>query len=266
VEDVEEWKKCFAAFFVLLLSGSVAPARAADQDVPAAVRSQPRPAPDFLFGEPRGSIGFRASWLFARARSDLFDFIQQQLTVDAGDFDTPAVAADVGIAISPRVDAVIGFEFSNVRTSSEYRDFVDNNRQPITQDTELREAGVNGSIRIALTPRGRSVGRLAWIPRRATPYAGAGGGYLWYRFRQRGDFVDVFSPRRTVFSDTLMSQGWTPSAHMFGGVDVRIYQRLFGTVEGRYLWASAPLERSFEGFDPIDLAGARLAAGINFLF
>jgi hypothetical protein len=254
------------AFCVLLIPGSVAGAAADDQNARSTVQSQPRPAPDFLFGEPRASIGIRASWVFARAGSDLFDFIQNQLTIDKGDFDAPAVAIDAGFAVSPRVDVLVGFEFSNARTSSEYREFVDNNRQPITQDTELREANVSGSVRIALTPRGRSVGRLAWIPRRATPYLGAGGGYLWYRFRQQGDFVDVFNPRRPVFRDTLTSEGWTPSAHVFGGVDIRLYRRLFAAVEGRYLWASAQLERSFEGFDPIDLAGARFATGINVLF
>jgi hypothetical protein len=253
--------------FCLALAGSApTPAHASDQDSTAAVLQQTRPAPDFLFGQPRGSIGLRGSWVFARAGSDLFDFVRQQLTIGEKDFNSPAVAVDVGMAISPRVDVLVGFEYSSARTTSEYRDFVDNNRQPITQDTELREAGVNGGVRFALTPRGRRISSLAWIPRRTTPYAGAGAGYLWYRFRQQGDFVDVFNPRRAIFSDTLTSEGWTPSAHVFGGVDVRLYRRLFASVEGRYLWASARLERSFEGFDPIDLAGARFGAGINVLF
>jgi hypothetical protein len=266
VEEVKEWKKCVAAFCVLLVTGGVATAAPADQDIPSPVQSQPRPAPDFLFGEPRGSFGFRVSRVLARTGSDLFDFIQKQLTIDEGDFDSPDVAFDVGFAVSPRVEVILGFEFSQVVTSSEYRDFVDSNRQPITQDTSLFEAIASGSVRIALIPRGRRISRLAWIPRRATPYVGAGGGYLWYRFRQRGDFIDVFSPRLAIFSDTLTSQGWAPTAHVLGGVDVRLYRRLFATVEGRYLWASARLERSFEGFDPIDLAGARLGAGINVLF
>ena len=259
-------RKCLAAFCVLLLPGGVAAGGPADQDAPAPVQSQPRPAPDFLFGEPRGSFGFRVSRVFARTGSELFDFIQKQLTIDEGDFDSPDVTFDFGIAVSPRVEVVIGLEFSNARTSSEYRDFVDTNRQPIYQDTELFQANMSGSVKVALTPRGRRISRLAWIPRRTTPYVGAGGGYLWYRFRQQGDFIDVFSPRGAIFTDTLTSQGWAPSAHVLGGVDVRLYRRLFATVEGRYLWASARLERSFEGFDPIDLAGARLGAGINVRF
>ena len=256
----------FLTLCFVLAWGGVAAAGAADQNNAPAAPEQTRPAPDFLFGEPRGSIGVRARWVFARAGGDLFEFIQKQLTIDEGDFDAPAFAVDVGLAVSPRADVLFGFEFSDAHTRSEYRDYVDSNRRPITQETGLREANLSGSVRIALMPRGRRVSRLAWIPRRATPYAGAGGGLLWYRFQQRGDFIDVLNPRLTVFSDRLTSQGWTPSAHAFGGVDVRLSRRLFVAVEGRYLWASASLERSFEGFDPIDLAGRRLTAGINVLF
>jgi hypothetical protein len=254
------------ALCLVLAPVSAAAAREADQNDAAAAIQQGTGAPDFLFGAPRGSIALRAGWVFASARSDLFEFVQRQLTIDDGDFDAPAFAMDVGVAVSPRIDAVFGFEFSRARVASEYRDFVDNNRQPITQETELREINLSGSVRVALTPRGRSVGRLAWVPRRATPYAGAGGGALWYRFAQQGDFIDVFSPRRAVFTDRLTSDGWTPSAHAFAGVDVLLYRALSASIEGRYLWGSAKLERSFEGFDPIDLTGFRLAAGINILF
>jgi len=121
-------------------------------------------------------------------------------------------------------------------------------------------------VRVALAPRGTAVSRLAWIPGRVTPYVGAGGGMLWYQFTQAGDFIDVRSRNLSVFTDVITSQGWTPSAHAFGGVDVRVHRRTFVAFEGRYLWADAALERRFEGFEPIDLAGLRVSAGINVLF
>ena len=260
------WMRVLVAIWLVLGWGGVVAAAPGDQNGPSPSPRQARPTPDFLFGEPRGSVGVRASWLFARAGSDLFEFVQQQLTIDRQDFNAPAFALDVAAAVSPHADVVFGFEYSDTTTRSEYRDFVDNNRQPITQDTGLREVNVSGSIRMALTPRGQSVSRLAWIPARAVPYAGAGGGLLWYRFQQSGDFVDVFSARRAVFQDTLSSRGWTPSAHVFGGVDVRITRRLYVATEARYLWASASLQRSYEGFEPIDLAGFRLSTGVNLPF
>lgn len=243
-----------AALVLIILLGCAAVARA-------------QGSRDFLFGEPRASIGVRGSWVFAREGSDIFSFVKQHLTIDDGDFDAPAVAGDVGIAIARRVEVVGGVEFSRTAMRSEYRNFVDNNRRPIEQDTQLRALDVHASIRVALAPRGHGVSRLAWIPSRATPYVGAGGGMLWYQFSQAGDFIDALAPPpQPVFTDRFESKGHTPSAHVFGGVDVRLFRGLMGTVEGRYLWANAPLGRRYENFDPIDLAGFRMSAGINMLF
>ncbi|MBM3820078.1 MAG: hypothetical protein FJW14_13820 [Acidimicrobiia bacterium] len=246
---------------LLVLAGTAG--AAAQSAAPPVVQ---RPTPDFLFGEPKGSLGIRGSWLFARAGSDVFDFVQQHLTIDKGAFNTPAIGTDLAVAINPRLDVVVGFDYSQASVASEYRAFVDNNRQPIEQTTRLREANLGGTLRVALVPRGTGISRLAWIPARVTPYVGAGGGALWYEFTQQGDFIDVLSANRAVFTDNFRSTGWTPSAHALGGVGVRIQRRTYVTVEGRYLWAAAPLQRQFEDFDPIDLAGFRLSAGVNVLF
>jgi hypothetical protein len=37
-------------------------------------------------------------------------------------------------------------------------------------------------------------------------------------------------------------------------------------VEGRYLWSDADLDGDFVSFEPIDLSGARIGAGISFSF
>ena len=261
------------AFLVLVLTfgvASIAAASAGDQEpatTPAPSASQPGGRPDFLFGRPRGSVGFRGSWVFARAGSDLFKFVEQHLTVDHADFNAPAFSADVGIALTPRVDAMFGVDVSQVSIASEYRSLVDNNRKPITQDTRLRDVNLAGSIRFFVTPRGRGISRFAWIPAPVVPYVGAGGGLLWYDFTQSGDFVDALAPApQPIFSDLFDSKGWTPSVHAFGGVDIRFSRILFMTLEGRYLWASAKLGRDFQDFDPIDLAGFRLSAGVSVLF
>jgi hypothetical protein len=249
------------AFILFVLA--VATSAAAQSAPPPAVQ---RPTPDFLFGEPRGSLGIRGSWVFARAGSDVFDFVREHLTVDRSAFNMPAIGTDVAFAINPRLDVVFGFDYSQASVPSEYRSFVDNNRQPIEQTTRLKEANLGGTVRVALVPRGTGISRLAWIPTRVTPYVGAGGGALWYEFTQTGDFIDVLSSNLAVFTDHFKSTGWTPSAHALGGLDIRVMRRSYVTLEGRYLWADAPLQRQFEDFDPIDLAGFRLSAGINVLF
>ena len=228
--------------------------------------AQPLPQgdPDFLFERPRGSIGVRGGWLFERAGSDLFTFVNEQLTIEPNDFDAPTLALDIGVAAGSRTEAVFGVEFGGATVRSEYRDFVDNDRLPITQATRLRQANLSASLKLALTPRGQEIGSIAWVPNAITPFVGAGAGALWYEFHQTGDFVDFLD--LSVFNETFRSRGWAPSAHVFGGVDVKIARRLFLTGEGRYLWSRAELGPDFTSFEAIDLTGFRLTAGINYLF
>lgn len=232
--------------------------------LPARLSAQPPPNPDFVFGRPKGSLVVRSGWLFARTGSDLFDFVQSQLTIGRNDFNAPALAVDIGAAASGRVDVLFGFEYSRATINSEYRHLVDNNRLPIAQRTRLQQMNLSTSAKIALIPRGREVGRLAWIPRPVAPYVGAGAGFLRYDFDQSGDFVDFVD--LSVFGATLRSSGWTPSTHVFAGADIKLRRRLFLTAEARYLWARAPLGQDFSGFDRIDLSGAKVTAGVNVLF
>jgi hypothetical protein len=227
-------------------------------------RAQPQGDPDFLFGPPGRSVAVRGGWLFERANSDLFDFVREELTLEPNDFDALTLAFDLGVALGSRTEAVFGFEVGGKTVQSEYRDFVDSDGLPITQATRLRRANLSGSLKLALTPRGQEIGRVAWVPSAVIPYVGAGAGALWYEFDQTGDFVDFLD--LSVFSDTFRSSGWAPSAHVFGGVDIKIARQLFFTVEGRYLWSQAELDPDFSSFEPIDLAGFRLTAGINYLF
>jgi len=217
-----------------------------------------------MFGRPRASIAVRGSWVFARAGSDLFAFVTDQLTIQSKDFNAPAVGVEVGVAIGSRMEVLGGVEYSASKTSSEYRRFVDNLNLPITQDTQLKNVHVSGSLKISLRPRGESLSRLAWVPRAVAPYVGAGAGAVRFDFIQSGDFVNFVDS--SVFSDVFESTGWAPSAHVFGGADVHVYHRLFLQLEGRYLWSSGKLGSDFIGFDPIDLAGLRMTAGVSVLF
>lgn len=253
-----------AGLAALALSSAAALPAAAGQQ-PSAALSQPDPrTPDFLFGRPKGSVGLCGSWTFASAGSDLYDFVARELTIDRHDFDSPGIGFTAAMALGPRLDAQAGVEWHKTTIGSEYRNFVDNNFLPIAQSTSLRTLALTGSVRYALAPRGRDVSRFAWVPSRLVPYVGAGAGAIFYEFEQIGDFVDFVD--LSVFPDVFRSNGWAPSAHVLGGVDIRLYRGLYGTLEGRYTRASAALDRDFIDFDPIDLSGLRLAAGVNLLF
>jgi hypothetical protein len=230
----------------------------------ASAQSGPRrPSPDFLFGRPAGTIGIRGGLVTSNAGSDWYDFVTDQLTLDKKDFRTGGFGTDVGVTLASRADLLIAFDYTQSTRGSEYRDFVDNNRLPIEQQTLLRNALISGGIKFALTERGREVGRLAWVPRKYVPFVGAGGGMMWFQLRQNGDFVDYVD--LSVFSDVFESSGWTPTGHVFGGVDIRVLRRAYATFDARYIFASGDLGPDWIDFDPIDLSGFRLSAGINFI-
>jgi hypothetical protein len=257
-----------AGHAVFLLVALTAPATVAaeeqqQQNQQTTTRTPDRSA-DFLFGRPNASIGIRGSWVFARAGSDLFDFVTEQLTIDRGDFNRPAFAADVAFDITSRLQVEAGVELTRMTKNSEYRDFVDNNLLPIEQTTALDTTHIMGGIRYALAPRGREVSRLVYVPSRVIPFVGAGAGAVLYAFRQSGDFVDFVD--NSIFFESFRSTGWAPTAHVFGGVDVQMYRGLYATVQGRYTKASGTLGSDFIDFDPIDLSGFRMSAGINLIF
>lgn len=231
---------------------------------------QVRPAqPDFLFGKPRVAIGLRALWVNPRADSDIFSFVTEQLTLEKKDFRAAGLAFDLSLPVTSRVDALAGLEYNRAGASSEDRAFVEADGSPIRQDTHLTQFNVTGSLELAVLPRGRAIGQYAWITAPVTPYIGAGGGLLWYRFEQTGDFVDSLDPELPIFTAQLLSDGWTANTHVFGGVDIKMTRRLLLSAEARYVWADATIgleDRDFVGFDSIDLSGLRIAGGIQLLF
>lgn len=227
--------------------------------------SVPAPPPsDFMIGQPRAYLGFDTGFLFANTGSDLYDFISTQLTLDKKAFNTPILGGRFGVSITPRLDVVVGLDFAKSQAGSEYRDFVDSQLLPITQTTSREEVNLTGSLRVSLLPSGRRISRFAWIPRTITPYVGAGGGAVKYKFGQFGRFVDAET--RRIFTDQFDSSGWAPSAHAFTGADVRVWRRLYLTIEGRYTWSTAPLSNDFVDFEPLALAGFRLGGGVRVVF
>lgn len=219
---------------------------------------------DFLFGAPKASIGVRLGMNFARAGGDVFDFTTRHLTLDRGDFGAVGIALDLALRLNSRLDAVLGLAYGGTTKRSEFRDYVDEQELPIEQETSFAQLPVTAGLKAYILPRGRSIGRLAWVPARVAPYIGAGGGVVRYRFEQAGDFVDVED--LSIFTDTFTSSGWTPVAHLFTGVDIGVSPRAALTAEARYAWASAEPGADFVGFDTIDLAGLQTTVGLSWRF
>lgn len=218
----------------------------------------------FLFDEPAGSLALSAGFDHANAKSDIFSFTTDRLTIDRGDFSALAVAAQLSLRVAPRFDVVFGTSYAGTTTPSEFRDFVDQDDLPIEQKTTFQRIPVTVGLKAYLLPRGRSIGHFAWVPERYAPYVGVGGGAMWYRFRQRGDFIDFDT--NEVFRDTFTSSGWTPAAYGMAGIEFSLSPRFALIGEGRYTWAKANLSEDFANFDRIDLSGVSATAGIAVRF
>jgi hypothetical protein len=217
---------------------------------------------DFLIGAPSVTLTLRGGMNVLRQNSDIYEHVREFLTIDRGDLLGFSGIADLGIRVSDRFDIVASLGYSRSATWSEDREFVEQDDSPIEQHTSLVQVPLTMSAKLYLQPRGRAIGRFAYVPAAGlTPYIGAGGGALWHRFAQDGHFVDYESLR--ILQGRLETAGFAPLLHGFAGVDVRIAPRLSLTLEGRYNWSHAAMGSDFVGFDRIDLSGLQTTAGIQ---
>jgi hypothetical protein len=215
----------------------------------------------YLFGEPSVRLGIRGGYSHANAGGDLIEQATRDFTLSRSDFSGPTVGGEAAFRVSSRLEISFDADYAKVSRGSEYRNFVDNNKLPIQQNTEFVRVPLTASLRMYLTPPGRSIGRLAWVPSHVVPWVGIGGGATWYRFRQSGDFI---APSGAVVNDSFESSNWAPSVQAMAGVDVSLTPRVSATGDARYNTGRATLSSDYPGFGKIDLSGASIALGLTF--
>ena len=260
----QSWARLALLVAGILAAGGPAAAEAEN----AALQDPDGREPGFLFGRPGNSVAVHWLWHRARAESDVHAFVTEHLTLEPRDFDAAGIGIDLGFTLSPRVDLHAGFDYVSTTADSESRHYVGDDGLPFVQETALSQAALTASLSFALTPRGRAIGQYVWIPGAVVPYVGAGGGFVRHALDQWGEFVDevtlysFYYPRE----ESLQSNGWTPAAHVFGGVDIRLMQRLFLTAEARYVLAGAEPSLDFVDFESIDVGGLQIRTGVRFTF
>jgi opacity protein-like surface antigen len=220
----------------------------------------------FLFGQPSAQISVRAGYARPGASSDLFTESFDQFSLTKSSLASPDVGAELGVRLAPRLDFTLGVEYAGRATKSDYRYFYDNNQQPIEQTTTFNRVPVTAGLKAYLTPRGRAIGSLAWIPASVTPWVGAAAGATWYRFQQEGDFIGPPTPAGLpIYNDKLESSGWGFAMQGSGGVDVNVSARMAVTADARFTRSHAALDRDyFTGYQDLDLSGVSVALGLTF--
>jgi hypothetical protein len=218
----------------------------------------------FLFGAPQSGLTFRLGYAAAAASSDVFAFTTDLLTLDRRDFSGTSLEADYAFRIGRRTHLVFSAQHASAGKRSEFRDFVDQDNNPIEQTTRFERLPLTIGVRRYLTSPGRGIGNFAWVPAKVAPFVGVGAGVLWYRFRQSGDFIDFAN--NEVFTTTLESIGWSPAARVMAGAEFSVGPRMALTIQGSYLRADARLGTDFSGFEPIDLSGFSTSIGFSTRF
>jgi hypothetical protein len=219
----------------------------------------------FLFEAPIVTLTLRAGPMLYRAQSDLFDEITQNLTLNRSDFRAPTVGAELVFTTMPRLDVAVGLGWSRTENHSEFRDLVEQDAQgnelPIRQVTSLRTVPLTASLRYQLLSRGRQISDLAWVPRRTTPYVGAGAGITWYALEQEGDFVNFHD--FSIAEAVIGSSGMQATVHGLAGIDYWLTGRLGLNIEARYTHGSVKPQQGFADFDRLDLSGLQVTAGLS---
>lgn len=232
--------------------------------LPRAASAQPASGRGFMFGPPSGTLTLRGGYVQPTAGSEVFAFSNKRLTLGRGDYAGGSLSADLGFFVSERLAVQLGAGYSSRAADSHFRDWVDTQGLEIAQTTTLRRVPLNIGLRYYLMSPGRSIGRLAWIPARVTPYVAGGVGGMLYTFRQSGSFVDYQT--LDVFPATLASSAWTGAGYGAVGVDYSLSPKVGLAGEVRYDRAHATMGPDFSGFDRIDLSGPSATVGLTFRF
>ncbi len=256
---------------LVLLAVLVSPVYAATNALEPEPSAQQQNSPvGVSVGKTHGFITMRVGANFPNATGEQFGQITNQLTLEKKDFQAVAFGFDMGAAFKSHYALAFDWEYYQASPSSEFRHFVEENGNPITQTTKLRQMPFTATFRYYPWKMGEDVGSYVWIPSRFLPYIGGGGGFMYYKISQEGSFVNT-NPLSPNYLDIVdgnpKSSGIIPTAHLAAGLDISINSRFYANFEARYVFAHAHLSQDFTTIrEPLDLKGARVSGGIGVRF
>jgi len=218
----------------------------------------------FLFRSPQGSFRIWTGYDRALANSPIFRFVTDTFTLSKSSFGAYAIGGEFDVRVARRLELVLSGGWAGSKSGSEYRNWTDNANQPIRQTTSLERVPLTASLKWYLTSPGQAIGHFAWVPTRVAPFVGVGGGLMWYRFQQYGDFIDYADS--SIANDTFSSDRWTGELHAFAGVDVALGPRYVVSGRAQYSWAKSELGGDFVGSNSVDLSGLSVTVGFGVRF
>ncbi|HEX4952168.1 MAG TPA: hypothetical protein VF017_02080 [Thermoanaerobaculia bacterium] len=181
---------------------------------------------------------------------------EQDFTGDVTDFEDLTLSIDYVRELRGNLRLVVGGSIYEGSDTLAYRDFVDNNDDPILHDTTLTIAAATLGLEFRLAPRSSPV----------VPYLGVGAGLYSWSLEESGDFVDFGATPLEIFSADFDDDGVATGYWFTAGLDVPVSSSFAFFVRGRWHFAEDDLEGDFEDLGELDLSGQEIAAGLSWSF
>jgi len=171
------------------------------------------------------------------------------------DFNNGSVGAEWLVGVGDYVEAGFGIGYYQQPVLSVYDDFIDVDGTEIEQDFKLRVAPATATARFFPFGTRTSI----------QPYAGAGVGFINWRYSEVGEFIDFNT--FDVFRDRIVAEGTDVGGVYLGGVRVLAGSRFAVGVEVRYQDVKGDVGVD-QGFldERIDLGGLTTSFTFNVKF
>ena len=140
------------------------------------------------------------------------------------DFEDFSIGVDYVWQVGRSSGLAFGFDYYEGETTQAYRDYVDESGHDIYHGTILETTELTAAWILRLGGRHSSV----------SPYVGAGGGFVWWRLREAGrfiDFSDQLSPE--IIHAAYESDGSALEAFLLAGLEFPMSDRWSFVAEGR---------------------------------
>ena len=204
--------------------------------------------------ESLGQLRFRFGLFEPSGSSAGWDDVFEGFTGQSSDLDDMVWGGDYLWRFGGGSGVMFGGSYYRGSTRSAYRDWVAGDGSDVRHTTRLELS----DLTVAFVHRFGTA--------RVRPYIGAGGGLLWWRLVDQGDFIDFGDPELPVFSAWYGADGTTFEAVGLAGLEIPLSPVWGVLIEGRYRWAGDTLGDDFADFGDLDLSGWELSGGFGINF
>lgn len=203
-----------------------------------------------------GSLRFRLGMFEPDAESTYWEDSFRDFTGSPSDFEDASIGFDYAWPLSDSAAIQFGIGHWSGEATQAYRDWVDADGRDIAHLTSIDRSELSAALVYHIGGRDSSF----------APYIGAGGGFVWWRLEETGDFIDFGDDDLPIVTTTYESDDVVLGTFLLAGLEVRLAPRWSFFAEGRWLDADDELGGEHAGLGTLDLSGREIAAGLAWHF